>query len=415
MPEQGPVGAQVPNDGAPRSRLDFFGRVRQPVGGDHTTTAWLAIVGPILAVLGGVAYGVLRLSYEGFYDVFALSPEQAGVTSSSIVAQSGVGIVVLIFAITAVPLGCYGLMAVLIAGINEWRYRHEEGNSERPTAARSPVWRRVRTVAIWIAVLCVVGTVENARPGAIEGLGPAPGIMLLAFLSLLVITKIRFYSKPRNAPTYGGLTEEQWWFRLMAAGMVVIGVVATAYIYLVLRPAVPPSFQDFLIWVIAAGPLIPLWQWAAVTAKPIESRPEQSRMVENWWDELGPLKWLLGVLAFVVLLFLVTGLPDVARRAARCVADGRGAVSGITTPGRPFGAGPFVLLGVRAEPVELEGNGSSVPGLPRGDVVLLGQSDNAILLWDVKSRRTVRVPAGATTVVSESVRKTKSVCERDQQ
>jgi hypothetical protein len=88
-------GAPEPND-SPRGR--------DPV----------AVAASVLALLSVVAYGIIRISYERFYDQFALAPEDVGATSTRILAESGAHVFVYTFLFAVVP---YALtFAVLRAG-----------------------------------------------------------------------------------------------------------------------------------------------------------------------------------------------------------------------------------------------------------------------------------------------------------
>jgi hypothetical protein len=379
--------------------------------------AWAGVAGPLLAVGGAVAYGALRISYERFYAVFGLSPEEAGVSSTSILGESGVGIVSLIVAITVVPALCCALMAGLITLINDWKYAQEEHGRDRPRTIRSRRWKVIRGVVLGSVVL--FGLPQLDRFSHPAGIGSM--IVLFFLAGVWALSALRSRGHRGESGSADGLTERQWWFRLMTLGLVAIGAVIALYYVLIVRPVVPPSFRGLVILPIAGGPIILLWMWAGATAKSAEHRPQQRRMIERWGpfgsesegERGAPLWALLCVVITLVSVFFISGLPRVAARAADCTAAGRGPVRGITTPGRVLGYGPFVLLGVRAVPVKLEYKSDHVANAPRDGLVLLGQADGALVLWDVKARQIVRIAAGDVLVRTQPVHPTKSVCEQD--
>jgi hypothetical protein len=86
-------------------------------------TRWrdlLAVVGPLLALVSVLAFGVVRISYEHFYAEFGLEPEDVGANSTTVLAQSGSHVVVYAFLFAVVP---YGLTLAVFALLESWLNR----------------------------------------------------------------------------------------------------------------------------------------------------------------------------------------------------------------------------------------------------------------------------------------------------
>jgi hypothetical protein len=367
----------------------------EPAQTGPSVTEWLTAAGQLLAVTSVVAYGVLRLSYERFYEVFGLSPEDVGVTFTRILSQSGVGVLVLIIGLTVLPLVCLLAMALPVIMVGDWKYAQEEAGLDAlgfiPSWLRTTGWG----FGLGFGAFAVVGLgQESSVPLLRDVLSQAFGVYLVAAGAVWIIAKLRF----RNAGAAGG-AEAQWWLRLMNIGLAVIAVVTTTYVILLLRPIVPGDYRSVVGFGLVAVAFTFLWQWAGATAKPAEFRSDQQRLLERWDPSSSFKEIFVGVLALAVA-FLLAELPDLAEKAARCGAEGRGAVLNISTPGNALNYGRLVLLGVRAEPVKLDRPpGGSPLAASRRRLLLLGQSEGIFVLWDIDARRTLRVPAGSDVVI----------------
>jgi hypothetical protein len=66
----------------------------------------ITIATGLLALVGAIAYAIMRYSYQQFYNVFGLTPDDVGPTSAAALTQSGVGVAtfVLLFAVLPVAL-----------------------------------------------------------------------------------------------------------------------------------------------------------------------------------------------------------------------------------------------------------------------------------------------------------------------
>jgi hypothetical protein len=65
----------------------------------------LVAVGPGVAAVSIVAFGIVRYSYQQFYEQLGVRPEDVGATSTAVFAQSGLGVIEYSFFFAVVPLG----------------------------------------------------------------------------------------------------------------------------------------------------------------------------------------------------------------------------------------------------------------------------------------------------------------------
>jgi hypothetical protein len=115
-------------------------------------------------------------------------------------------------------------------------------------------------------------------------------------------------------------------------------------------------------------------------------------------DSLAPrLRFAFGIFAAAAVIGIAfLDLPNDASEAAACAANGYKAVPSLNVPV------PYVhlpILSVHAQPASLVWLTSDHPPVgPRSRFVYLGQADGSAVVYDVLSRRTTRIPAGAVIV-----------------
>ena len=75
----------------------------------------IPIVTGLVAVVGAVAYAIMRYSYQQFYDRFGLTPDDVGPSSAAALAQSGIRVAVFVAVFALLPLALALTVSQLVA------------------------------------------------------------------------------------------------------------------------------------------------------------------------------------------------------------------------------------------------------------------------------------------------------------
>jgi hypothetical protein len=170
-----------------------------------------------LALLGLVAYAVLRIAYSVFYNRFGLSPDDLGLSYVDLLVQSAVGTSVLLLLVVA---GASILFAELVGVVAIWGdlRRTFKSDSEPPPGGAVTV----------LLSLVVLGSVVA---GAI-GLHALAGILLtIGTLTLAGWATIRggiIIVHGVSSKDSGRVAHTRWWRRFVAAAVMLAVAIAIA-------------------------------------------------------------------------------------------------------------------------------------------------------------------------------------------
>lgn len=149
----------------------------QPVERWQRTSEWLPGARAMLAIATVVAYALLRIAYGRFCEPFGLSPDDLGLGYVELLAQSALGLAILLatigvsFAVLFAAL--IGVAMTIGAGISPWR---------RDT---TPSWV-VRGVALALVAISAILVLAGAAPA-----GAAILYAVLAFAAMPVVVAAR--------------------------------------------------------------------------------------------------------------------------------------------------------------------------------------------------------------------------------
>jgi hypothetical protein len=152
----------------------------------------LTLATGLLALLGGIAYAIMRYSYQEFYNVFGLTPDDVGPGSAAALTQSGVGVAtfVLLFAVLPIALSLLATLGV-----------------ERALAGRGFALR------LGLCTVTALG-VYRAITAVTSGHGEVRQLTVIAIGVILLLAKRRADAEPQAS---GGLVRaarrlpRPWW------------------------------------------------------------------------------------------------------------------------------------------------------------------------------------------------------------
>jgi hypothetical protein len=98
-----------------------------------TLGSLIPIVTGLVAVVGAVAYAIMRYSYQQFYDQFGLTPDDVGPSSAAALAQSGIRVATFVTLFALLPLALALTVSQVVATVL-WSYfsRHPFLARKRP-------------------------------------------------------------------------------------------------------------------------------------------------------------------------------------------------------------------------------------------------------------------------------------------
>jgi hypothetical protein len=91
----------------------------------------IPIVTGLIALIGAVAYAIMRYSYQQFYDQFGLTPDDVGPSSAAALTQSGIRVATFVTLFAVLPLAFALAVSQLVARVLRSDYMRLAGTERR--------------------------------------------------------------------------------------------------------------------------------------------------------------------------------------------------------------------------------------------------------------------------------------------